>query len=724
MPFQSGLEGGHTEFQYRNKGNDSVMGRGVLALDTPTPPAKVMDINQKGDELQFPECYNPDHLRVITDEDTSTWRNHQVMLAYHDAEVKRDRRGAVTAEKEQRLQQHREAGDKLRNHMEGAQALFEEIQIAAERNGMAEDGMVHITRVYNQHHEMRTRRYVNGSGAQRLSRSSLRRVLDHSIDFDISACVFTLLPQILDRLQVQKIIPEAAFPICRAIATDRAAVIRELGLTPAVGKETLNNALNGERAKVSPEHPKVTGLRAEGRALRWLAVGALPELYDRLSADAKRHWPEATVFHHFWTVAEDSCLEAWARFCLVRQPAPRHLSLHFDGLRIDTGSVADRQAFVEEAQAHILRETGFTVRITEKKVETFMDLVISTAITETEVSVPQNIELKCNCIPIALAHLRPQAAAAISDQVKKASTENVMMALRKGRRYRDWSEAHGLRLRAHLGLHLQDAGEVLIHYEDVDGPHCAAASRAGNQWNIINGRRKFLVNHNDLVEAACKAMSADDIVTFVISDPTDETEGAGQLLDLIAGSFADEIDREATIELEAFDVDNIDPGEDLLHLLRQEVSFWRGRLGSRHGGARPMKGPAGTAANRALPDAARLLTPSGKYGCPLCPKRAFQRQHRVVNHLQRYHDAKHRYTPSGTKQLRIIIALRDDDVLRGFAHRNGYLERSAKLMRKHLAAEMDEVHNKTDQHIQVGAKSGDGFPKRSISRRWDLLWGG
>ena len=126
----------------------------------------------------------------------------------------------------------------------------------------------------------------------------------------------------------------------------------------AVDKDLLTTTLNGESIMGPNAHPILTSLRAEGSIVRWLAVSVLPDLHDRLCAAGNRQWPEAMVFHHLWTAAEDACLEAWARFCLAKTPAPTHLSLHHDGLRIDATGVADKGQFMQDAMECIRRETG------------------------------------------------------------------------------------------------------------------------------------------------------------------------------------------------------------------------------------------------------------------------------------------------------------------------------------------------------------------------------
>ena len=111
---------------------------------------------------------------------------------------------------------------------------------------------------------------------------------------------------------------------------------------------------------------------------------------------------------------------------------------------------------------------------------------------------------------------------------------------------------------------------------------------------------------------------------------------------------------------------DLDPGADLIALLKAEVGLWRARLVTRHGGARPMKAAWGA---RVCPAAGELAREDDFFRCPLCPFRAFQRAWRVADHLRRTHTAAVRFCPSGRKQLRAAVALYDQDMVNGGGRR-------------------------------------------------------
>ena len=94
---------------------------------------------------------------------------------------------------------------------------------------------------------------------------------------------------------------------------------------------------------------------------------------------------------------------------------PQHLSLHFDGLRISKSAIADADSFVEQSQLAILRKTGYHVSIMEKRHFFFLELLEALIKNNTEQVDTRGIQVQGNCIPLALAHLRPASAVNIQE---------------------------------------------------------------------------------------------------------------------------------------------------------------------------------------------------------------------------------------------------------------------------------------------------------------------
>ena len=77
-----------------------------------------------------------------------------------------------------------------------------------------------VTYRYTQEY-MRTRRYVNGVGAQSCSRRTLKHLLPHTVDLDIVNCQFTIIDRLLDRLETQPPMNEDWRDIIKRCAHDR-----------------------------------------------------------------------------------------------------------------------------------------------------------------------------------------------------------------------------------------------------------------------------------------------------------------------------------------------------------------------------------------------------------------------------------------------------------------------------------------------------------------------
>ncbi|MBE0526884.1 MAG: hypothetical protein IH631_08070, partial [Candidatus Thorarchaeota archaeon] len=99
----------------------------------------------------------------------------------------------------------------------------------------------------------------------------------------------------------------------------------------------------------------------------------------------------------------------------------------------------------------------------------------------------------------------------------------------------------------------------------------------------------------------------------------------------------------------------------------------------------------------------RTFSPSDQ--CPLCPWRRFPHAWsgtsatRLRSHVARYHVPKTQYCCSGTKQLKVVMSLYDNDVLLQQAPCN-LLQRSATILRKTVVPGLDHSQNHIDRHIR------------------------
>ena len=99
---------------------------------------------------------------------------------------------------------------------------------------------------------------------------------------------------------------------------------------------------------------------------------------------------------------------------------------------------------------------------------------------------------------------------------------------------------------------------------------------------------------------------------------------------------------------------------------------------------------------------------NGRAVCPFCPMRSWEksRHGRVLEHVRQYHSERKQFVASGTKQLKIIIALHDHDQCRRQPS-SDYLRRSACLLAASLDETISNKHMLIDKEIRL-VFTGDG----------------
>ena len=110
---------------------------------------------------------------------------------------------------------------------------------------------------------------------------------------------------------------------------------------------------------------------------------------------------------------------------------------------------------------------------------------------------------------------------------------------------------------------------------------------------------------------------------------------------------------------------------------------------------------------------------SGMYRCCFCPFRSFERLSRLVEHLSTYHVPKRQYVPSGTKQIKVILALHDADCMARKKSRQ-YLSRSAELLRTTVLLPLKHSVNEIDRHLRL-VFTGTGPEYRNIDELKTLV---
>ena len=101
-----------------------------------------------------------------------------------------------------------------------------------------------------------------------------------------------------------------------------------------------------------------------------MACEALPDVDAALrsSKTDEKRWPEASCASYMWIGVEDMIVQAMAN-CVSAKPYA-HLSLHFDGGRVDkaccqaeSGADGTPLPICKALEAHILDEIGYKVEV-------------------------------------------------------------------------------------------------------------------------------------------------------------------------------------------------------------------------------------------------------------------------------------------------------------------------------------------------------------------------
>ena len=160
----------------------------------------------------------------------------------------------------------------------------------------------------------RTRRQVDGTGAQTLSRVHCRVLLPDTIDLDIQNCCFSILRQMIDKVN-PRFFPDAERECLERCADDRAGVCKQMDVPLAEGKVLLNSVLNGQSVSDSQKGCKfLKTLQRTSRCVRWLAAEVVPEVTDHLKEEATRINPYASIVFFWWSAFESLILDEWAQF--------------------------------------------------------------------------------------------------------------------------------------------------------------------------------------------------------------------------------------------------------------------------------------------------------------------------------------------------------------------------------------------------------------------------
>ncbi|OLQ04697.1 hypothetical protein AK812_SmicGene12194 [Symbiodinium microadriaticum] len=394
---------------------------------------------------------------------------------------------------------------------------------------------------------VRARRYAVPDGVQSMSRRLQHHVVDgHTIDLDIQNCCLTLLQQIISKTAPQPPMPVDLVQLMDRLVKDRAGVLKELSLHTVEGKEMINTVLNGGSPPTSLRNNEIVqGLQKISLYVRWVACNLLHADYMSLADNKQKTFPSSTILSLLWTSVEDRILQSWTDHVLTRTTKPKHLSLHFDGIRISADHVGVQQEeFIRDCENAIHKRTGFVVKIVPKKHQNFIQMLKTRGTHANALTnVPDILLMQGNCIPCALWHVvplsRPAVVAAMSNT---SSAKNVDAKSAGYRDYRSVASMCGVDLIGCLGLPGTHVKSFMLHYEGNGVPHSVAVrvDASGVGVTIIDGATVYKLNMATLREIHCAAVDHATILSYWKRDPQDKGgDKSTTLLDMVAGAGDD-----------------------------------------------------------------------------------------------------------------------------------------------------------------------------------------
>ena len=110
---------------------------------------------------------------------------------------------------------------------------------------------------------------------------------------------------------------------------------------------------------------------------------------------------------------------------------------------------------------------------------------------------------------------------------------------------------------------------------------------------------------------------------------------------------------------------------------------------------------------------------NGRRRCPFCPFRSFTQLRLLRAHVQKHHTSKNQYVCSGTKQIKVILALYDH-AASSQTRIADLLQTSAAVMRTNIEPALCERNNYIDKQIRL-VLDADGPHYVNVSAIGDTL---
>ena len=702
----------------------------MIILTAKTELQSIIRHNDRECTVTLPETYDLASFATYLHGSMNRRENVQILADTLKAmsQAKRGRAGRPTPDEKKQKAELQERAQKMLNAEKDSDATLETLQrgrarkaakhrpaqdVKSEEEATVEEVCFHPV-ICSYHYAgpdtIRSRKQVKDFAAQRMSRRVQAMVLGHTHDLDIENSLFTLICQLLQKLDLTPGMPQDAWDALLQCRTERSRICREvLSVCPTRGKKLLVAILYGGTV---PAHLQnldfVHDLQKASLYCRWAAASTMPAVYTKLLEEKEKPHPEASVLSYLYTACEDFILSHWADF-LQTTFGPNHLSLHYDGVRISAVPGMSIEDVCSRSEAHILEKTGFSVRIREKKCFLVLEWVKQIGKKECPMFSADHILCKRgNCIPHALAAAGIFNGEDVGLLEESSSPHNVHMQQRGCRTYKQCMQMFECSLYPQLPSQDDQIPDVpfLLHLENGGTPHCVAVRKVPekpNQVAVVDVDGTFELSMTDFQESFMNGIDASTAVFFLLEE--NKAEEADQSLDKLlelsaAGDAEDEL-----LEVLSDATSDPDVVEDLC--LEEEKDS------SRQTGLEWLDPDGKLCVDelllQSLAEEIRKLSLAKDHQtkqmqalrCPACPFRMFKRKDQLRTHMQRHHTRKQQFCCSGTKQLRIVLALHDADQLLGKTKETNYLQRSAELLRASEKPNLSPSRNAIDRNIRL-----------------------
>eukprot|EP00435_Cladocopium_sp_Y103_P006661 s2897_g2.t1 len=329
-------------------------------------------------EVELPEVYNMENFNTYVHGNACRRDNATVLATvYSSAAGRKKHRGAGRETEE--VTKHRESmlerGRKLQAAETLSEELVEELGPSLERERKKrrqehdvkeeqEEVTVQCGYHYSGDTEVRTCKPERGN----FLAEHILFLLENTYDLDISNSMFTLLPQLMEKVDTQPALPGPLQEIMQRVRDDRTKLCEEdLGLSVPEGKRIVTAVFRGSALPAAhAQKDALHRLQKASRWYRWAAASLLPEEYIRLCADTSKRNPKVSVLSLLFCACEDYILTRWIHFLNAKYRF-QHMSLHFDGVRVSKEPSVQIEALCTLSEEHIKSTSSFAVTILEKQ---------------------------------------------------------------------------------------------------------------------------------------------------------------------------------------------------------------------------------------------------------------------------------------------------------------------------------------------------------------------